>query len=68
MQRAAREKADQLKELNQLIDNKLLEQEKWKTVHNLGNIKCDICVNVCKYFKLYGLDNVHSFTNLQRFY
>jgi len=27
MQRAAREKADQLKELNQLIDNKLLELE-----------------------------------------
>jgi len=27
----------------------------WKTVHNLVNIKCDICVNVCKYFKLCGL-------------
>ena len=24
-------------------------------------IECDVCVNMCKYFKLFGLDDVQQF-------
>ena len=52
----AREIAVQLKEINQLIDNKLLELE--KNVHKsiVAIIISDICVNKCKYCKFFGTD------------